>query len=95
MAAINQSKYAIKRNGKHIRTVTVKGRQKWALDELNKAGATGCTPIHHPAPRWSGYVFDLRVLGIEIETIHERHSGPFPGTHGRYVLRDSIVEVSP
>jgi hypothetical protein len=46
----------------------------------------GVTPITHPAPRWSGYVFDLRELGIPIETIMESHEGNYPGQHAKYVL---------
>lgn len=72
----------------------VKGRDAWALLELHRAGARGVTPIDTPGPRWSGYVFKLRRLGLVIETAHEQHGGPFPGTHARYVLhsRISIVE---
>ena len=72
-------------------TVTLRGRVAWALDRLRMAGPTGCTPILNPAPRWSAYVHDLRELGIAIETVRERHGPPFPGEHGRYVLR-SVVE---
>jgi len=70
---------------------TVNGRDRWALECLIAAGEKGCTPIDHPGPRWSGYVFNLRSMGFEIETVREQHSGPFPGSHARYVLR-SIVE---
>ena len=71
-----------------------KGRDAWALLELDKAGNRGCTPIAAPGPRWSSYVFNLRCMGLTIETIYESHSGPFPGLHARYVLRSriSIVE---
>ena len=72
---------------------TVKGRDAWALAELVKAGAKGCTPIDHPGPRWSAYIHALRrECGLAIETVHETHRGPFPGTHARYVLR-SVVEI--
>ena len=53
-------------------TISVKGRVHWALERLLKAGNKGCTPIDNPASRWSAYVFDLRQLGVEIETIHVR-----------------------
>lgn len=75
-----------------VRVVT--GRDAWALRQLIQAGATGCTPLDHPGPRWSGYVHKLRKLyGIGIETVHERHGGPFPGRHARYVLRSRLVVV--
>ena len=68
------------------------GRFAWTLLRLIAAGEKGVTPIEHPAPRWSHYVMILRRAGIAIETIEEKHGGPFPGFHGRYVLR-SLVEV--
>jgi hypothetical protein len=67
-----------------------KGRDAWALLELEKAGKRGCTPITTPGPRWSAYVFNLRGMGLIIETIHESHEGPFSGTHARYVLHSQI-----
>lgn len=79
----------------HRPCVIVKGRDAWALQELTNAGQSGCTPIVEPAPRWSAYVFNLRRVGIHIETVHEPHQGQFPGTHARYVLRSrmSLVPV--
>ena len=71
--------------------VTVRGRDAWALQELQAANDNGCTPIDHPGPRWSGYVHKLRKVGIVIETIPERHGGPFSGQHARYVLRSVVV----
>jgi hypothetical protein len=70
--------------------VTVIGRDAWALQELIDAGATGCTPIENPGPRWSGYIHNLRRLGFAIETIREPHGGPFAGQHARYVLRSKV-----
>jgi hypothetical protein len=71
--------------------VTVRGREAWALLALMAAGERGCTPIDTPGPRCSGYVHDLRKLGVVIETIRERHGGAFPGDHARYVLRARIT----
>jgi len=71
---------------------TMRGRNAWALAELVKAGAAGCTPITHPGPRWSGYVLKLRNAGVAIETIMEKHGGAYKGKHARYVLR-SIIEI--
>lgn len=72
--------------------LTIRGRQAWALDQLLSAGDSGCTPLTHPGPRWSDYVFKLRRDGFTVETIDERHGGPYRGSHARYVLR-SPVEV--
>lgn len=69
---------------------TITGRDAWALHQLVNAGKTGVTPIDTPGPRWSGYVFNLRQLGLVIETVHEKHGGPFPGTHARYVLHTEV-----
>ena len=69
------------------------GRDAWALNELIEAGGKGVTPLTHPAPRWSAYIFNLRQTGLAIDTIHEPHQGRFPGTHGRYVLRSTVVPI--
>ncbi len=66
--------------------VAVQGRDRWALEALISAGTKGCTSIDMPGPRWSGYIFNLRQLGIPIETVTEPHTGPFAGTHARYIL---------
>ncbi|MBZ0129635.1 MAG: hypothetical protein K8F59_11015 [Rhodobacteraceae bacterium] len=71
--------------------IVVSGRDRWALEELRRAGDKGCTPIDNPAPRWSAYVFNLRELGLEIETLSEPHGGDFAGHHGRYVLRSGVT----
>lgn len=73
------------------RHVTVRGRDAWALLQLVNAGEKGCTPIDNPAPRWSAYILKLRKAGFIIETLHEAHKGPFPGTHARYVLRSRVT----
>ncbi len=85
--------FTIHHDNGDIDEVTVSGRNRWALECLIAAGESGCTPKDHPGPRWSGYVFNLREIGFIIETVHERHEGPFPGKHGRYVLR-SVVRRS-
>ena len=71
--------------------IIAKGRDRWALDCLRQAGPKGCTPIDHPGPRWSAYVFNLRGAGLEIETITEAHKGDFPGHHARYVLTSTVT----
>lgn len=71
--------------------IVVAGRNRWALENLRRAGPEGCTPINNPAPRWSAYVWNLRELGVEIETITEPHGGDFAGHHARYVLRCHVV----
>lgn len=71
--------------------IIITGREAWALDQLITAGAQGVTPITHVGPRWSEYIRRLRGRGIDIETIHEGHSGAFAGRHGRYVLRSPIT----
>lgn len=74
-------------------SMTIAGRDAWALDCLYRAGPAGSTPIDHPGPRWSHYVFKLRRMGFSIETITEPHGGQFAGTHARYVLRSNISLV--
>ncbi len=36
----------------------------------------------------------LRGEGVDIETIHEKHEGEFPGHHARYVLRSKVAPVT-
>jgi hypothetical protein len=73
---------------------TFVGRAGWALCHLIRVGEVGLTTMDHPAPRWSHYIFLLRKAGLVITTEYERHSGDYPGTHGRYRLetRLSVVE---
>jgi|GEM_PF-465580 hypothetical protein len=85
------SSYTVNTTGGDMFRVVVSGRVQWALHQLRTAGNSGCTPIDNPAPRWSAYIFDLRGMGIEIDTIHEPHEGEFAGTHGRYVLRSTVT----
>ena len=87
MSDARNIRFRIEPNGSEL---TLTGRDAWALSELHKAGGQGVTPFVVPGPRWSGYVHNLRKLGVVIETIHEKHGGPFPGTHARYVLRSQI-----
>ena len=71
--------------------IDVAGRNAWALNRL--IGAAGITPMQEPTgPRWSAHVFALRAMGVPIDTITEHHEGPFPGWHGRYVLRARVVK---
>ncbi|RWG23329.1 MAG: hypothetical protein EOQ55_00810 [Mesorhizobium sp.] len=72
----------------------LEGRVGWALQQLVDAGKGGCTPVTHPGPRWSDYVFKARALGFVIETVHESHGGQFPGHHARYVLHSDVSIVS-
>ncbi|HRO14478.1 MAG TPA: hypothetical protein PLL33_05460 [Paracoccus sp. (in: a-proteobacteria)] len=73
------------------RVIIAKGRDRWALEALIAAGPEGCTPLHGPALRWSAYIFNLRALGVSIDTITEKHGGPFAGHHARYVLRCNVT----
>lgn len=84
--------YQVTPDGVEPFVVFVKGRDAWALEQLIKAGAKGCTPIKQPAPRWSAYIHNLRALGVPIETVHEQHFGEYPGTHGRYVLQAKVTK---
>lgn len=83
--------FTVQTEGKPPFCIIVKGRDRWALESLMVTGTKGCTPIDNPAPRWSSYIFNLRSLGLEIETITERHEGPFAGHHARYVLRCTVT----
>jgi hypothetical protein len=86
--------FTIKRTDGTVATISVMGRERWALENLIKEGSKGCTPIDHPGPRWSAYVHSLRhEFGVEIETIHEKHGEPFEGSHARYVLVSDVHPI--
>ncbi|WP_293796698.1 hypothetical protein [uncultured Bosea sp.] len=72
---------------------TFRGRDAWALDNLITAGERGCTPIDHPGPRWSHYVFKLRRGGVGVVTHDEKHAGPYAGSHARYVLSVPVTVI--
>lgn len=74
--------------------VSFHGRLAWALHRLIEAGDAGCTPIDEPGPRWSAYVHKLRQASIAIESVRERHGGPYPGEHVRYVLRSNVKPIN-
>ncbi len=85
------ARFKITRTDGAVSEITVKGRNRWALENLMMAGPQGCTPIDQPGPRWSAYTFNLRhEYGVEIETLHEKHGAPFEGTHARYVAKSRI-----
>ena len=78
--------YTVKNPQGQSFTLILKGRNKWAMDELISAGKQGCTPSNHPAPRWSAYIHNLRTYGVAIKTITGQHSDTFSGHHARYLL---------
>lgn len=43
-------------------SITICGRDRWALECLLKAGGNGCTPIDTPGPRWFGYFRTRQAL---------------------------------
>lgn len=89
-----KARFTVRQSDGTIREIIVQGRDRWALENLIRAGDVGCTPIDHPGPRWSAYAFDLRhEHGLAIDTITERHGPPFDGTHARYVLK-SLVSLA-
>jgi hypothetical protein len=69
-------------------------REAWTLSHMLNAGARGLTPIDHPAPRWSHYVYELGRAGLTISIEYEPRSGSFPSTHGRYRLKTVVSVVS-
>ncbi len=72
-------------------TLNLRGRLAWTLLELVKAGESGITPLHNPAPRVSHYVMSLRRKGVSIDTDMQPHGGAFPGEHGVYRLKSAVT----
>jgi len=73
------------------RELTLRGRNAWAFRQLQRAGARGITAYENPAPRMAAYIHDLRTAGLDIETEHEPHGGPFAGYHARYRMVSTIT----
>jgi len=70
----------------------IEGREAWMLRLLINAGRCGVSPLDRPdGTRMSHYVYLLRRDGFVVETEHEPHGGPFPGTHARYRLGGKIT----
>ncbi|MDQ0998088.1 hypothetical protein QFZ34_003270 [Phyllobacterium ifriqiyense] len=83
---------AIKDKGNPI---ILKGRVAWTAEQLVKAGSQGITTVQFPGVRLSEHVRVLRHdFGIEIETIVEKHDGPFPGSHGIYKLVTELAVLT-
>jgi hypothetical protein len=74
--------------------LTLPKRAAWFLDELLKAGATGCTTIDYPGVRVGDCILKLRKAGVDVQTLYEPHDGEFPGRHGRYILRSRVEIIS-
>lgn len=88
-----KTKYLVRDPSGWEQTISVSGRQRWALEALIAAGATGCTSLSGQAHRFAAHVCRLRDKGVLIETARERHSGDFPGVHGRYFLQASVMRI--
>jgi winged helix domain-containing protein len=67
-------------------TFELKGRLGWAMAQFADAGPDGITPSERPAPRWSGYVHELRGTGIPIHSEWVNHGRAYSGHHARYRL---------
>jgi hypothetical protein len=81
------------RNPEQAFAVTVRDRDRLALETLMAAGALGCTPIVNRAPGWSAYVH-LRARGVAIETVKGTHAGQFAGHHARHALRSEVAPAA-
>ncbi|MEO1951787.1 hypothetical protein [Thioclava sp.] len=66
-------------------------RMRDVLDALIQNSATGCNFYDTPAPRWASSIHRLRKIGLDIETVREKHGGDYPGYHARYVLHSRVM----
>jgi hypothetical protein len=78
------------------RVCEVEGQEARTLTALHDAGAAGITALEVStwALRLAHYVMKLKKLGLSIDMVREKHAGPVPGWHGRYVLRSPIEVLS-
>lgn len=89
-----KSRFALHRPDGSMQILELAGRAEWALSHLIAAGDAGCTPIDTPGPRWAHYIWLLRGRGVDVQTLHEAHGGPFAGTHARYRIRSRIERLT-
>jgi hypothetical protein len=77
------------------RLYSVEGQESRTLQALVAAGSAGITALEVStwALRLAHHVWKLKKLGVTIDTVREKHAGPAPGVHGRYILRNSIEIV--
>lgn len=88
-----RARFAVQNGTAAAFQISASGRERWALEHLIASHTKGCTPIDTPGPRWPAYVFDLKAMGVVIETRTESHGGPFAGHHARYVLKSNVVRL--
>lgn len=78
-------------NGPVIRCTGREGMTLLTLIERGSKGVSGVDFPGGPAFRLGAYVFDLRAMGIGIETQQEEHN---VGFHGRYRLVTPVTVIS-
>ena len=75
--------------------VNVNGREAQTIVALVNAGPKGITSLDTFRAGWAvrlgAYIFDLRQMGVPIETTREPHNG---GNHARYRLTGQIEILS-
>ena len=89
-----KSTFVVEDLGGPVRQIVVGGRVAQTLEELVRHGDRGITAstLGGAAVRISNYILALRRdHELEIETISEKHGGPFAGTHGRFRLRSNVT----
>jgi hypothetical protein len=74
------------------RVCEVEGQEARTLAALHDAGDAGITALGVStwALRLAHYVMKLKKLGLSIDMVREKHAGPVPGWHGRYILRSGV-----
>jgi len=79
--------------GDGLQEYEFRGRRAWALRELHTAGSKGVSRADNYAPALTQYVAQLKAKGFSIRTVREKHSGPYRGTHARYVLMTVLTLI--
>ncbi|WP_376873329.1 hypothetical protein [Albirhodobacter sp. R86504] len=76
------------------RTLSLKGRAAWMLNQLIDAGPQGLVTAQFPGVRISAHVLDLRMKGLLISTEYEPNGGEFKGRHGRFTLMSKVTRCA-
>ena len=89
----NQAKASFRVGDADIITVT--GREAQTIAALVNAGSKGISSLDTFKAGWAvrlgAYIFDLRRMGVPIETTREAHDG---GNHARYRLTAPVTLIT-
>lgn len=72
--------------------IQISGRNADTLERLIIVDQRGIAATElNPGNRLAAYIYELRKLGLNIDTWMEPHGGQYAGRHARYVLQSIVM----